>query len=238
MSQNPEAPLPQDEDAGFAFRAQMAAYDFGMKWWKEGVALVGIFLVGTLVYAKYQELQTSAQRGWTGEIAEVEQALPQTVRFGLSTATISESDKTTTRDAADKLSEIAKGAEGAAAAEAWLKAAEYYRIAGEAAQRRAALEAAVPHAEGLLHYSAEGALANLDLEEGKGDDAVARLRKLATESEGFLAEQASFDLATTLEYLERPGDALAAYNEFIVKYPESSHIEEATARKTRLASEG
>jgi tetratricopeptide (TPR) repeat protein len=238
VSQTPEAPLPQDEDAGLAFRTQMALYDFGMKYWKEGVAIVGVFLVGTLVYSKYLDLQVSAQRGWTGDIAAVEETLPDMVRFGLSGANLSDDDRTAARDVADKLSEIGKGAEGSAAAEAWLKAAEYYRIAGEGAQRRAALEAAVPHAEGLLRYSAEGAIASLDLEEGKGEDAVARLRSLSAEMDGYLAEQAAFDLGSTLEHLGDSAGAIEAYNSFITTYPESSFVEEATTRKTRLASEG
>lgn len=238
MSQTPEAPLPQDEDAGVAFRTQMALYDFGMKYWKEGVAIVGVFLVGTLVYAKYQDLQVSAQRGWTGEIAKIEETLPDDIRFGLSAANLGDEQRASAREAADQLAEVGKGAEGSAAAEAWLKAAEYYRIAGEGAQRRAALQAAVPHAQGLLRYSAEGAIASLDLEEGKGQDAVGRLRALSQELDGYLAEQASFDLASTLEHLGNTGEAIAAYNSFITTYPESAWVEEATARKTRLASEG
>lgn len=238
MSQTPELPLPQDEDAGVAFRTQMALYDFGMKYWKEGVALVIASLAFSLVYFKWQDTNRSYQRGWTGEIAEFEEGLPASVRRGLTSAGLSEEDKEATRKIADQIAEVGKKADGAAASEAWLKAAEYYRISGETTQRRAALEAAVPGAADMLRYSAEGALANLDLEEGRGDDAVTRLKTLSVELDGFLAEQAAFDLAKTLEHLERPADALAAYNDFITRFPESSHIEDATERKTRLASEG
>lgn len=238
LSENPEIPLPQDEDAGLSFRAQMGAYNFLMKFWKEGVALLAVFLVGTLIFAFWQQGERADQRGWTGETAAIEAQLPDVVRFGLTSQNLSDEDKTSTRDVADRITEVGKKAKGVAAAEAWLKAAEYYRISGEAAQRRAAIEAAIPHAAGLLRYSAEGALANLDLEEGQGDDAVKRLRKMSTELGGFLAEQATYDLAVTLEHLERDSEAMAAYDDFLSRFPESSRTDDVSKRKSRLTTEG
>lgn len=238
MAETPDLPLPQDEDAGIAFRAQMGAYDFLMRFWKEGVALVAVFLVGMLIFAFWQQGQRADQRGWTGETAAIEAQLPDPVRFGLSSRGITDEDKATTLTVADKITEVAQKASGVAAAEAWLKAAEYYRISGESAKRRAAIEAAIPHATGLLKYSAEGALANLDLEEGQGDEAVARLRKMSAELDAFLAEQATYDLAVTLEHLDRASEAMTAYDDFLARFPESSRTDEVSKRKMLLSSEG
>ncbi|MCO4745632.1 MAG: hypothetical protein KC912_12640 [Proteobacteria bacterium] len=238
MAESPDIPLPQDEDAGFAFRAQMAGYNFLMRFWREGIALVAIFLVAMLVFSFWQQKQTADQRGWTGETAEIESKLPDVVRFGLTSQNVSDEDKAATREVADRLTEVGKKASGVAAAEAWLKAAEYYRISGESTQRRAAIEAAVPHATGILRYSAEGGLANLDLEEGQGDSAVSRLRSLSTELDSFLAEQASFDLAVTLENLERKDEAVTAYDDFLTRFPESARTDDVSKRKARLAGEG
>ena len=236
LSDNPEIPLPQDEEAGAAFRAQMAAYDLTMKYWKEGVAVVVVVLAIVLVYSLYMQRQQTIQRAWTGEIATLEADLPEVVRLGLTRQNLSDDDRASTREVADRISEIGRQADGVAAAEAWLKAAEYYRIADEKAQRRAALDSALPHAEGLLRYSAVAALANLDVEEGEGERAVGRLRELEGSLSGFLGEQVAFDIAATLESLDKDAEAMTAWDAFLAKYPTSSMNSEAAARKARLAS--
>uniref|UniRef100_UPI0025A09F14 hypothetical protein n=1 Tax=Klebsiella pneumoniae TaxID=573 RepID=UPI0025A09F14 len=82
-----------------------------------------------------------------------------------------------------------------------LDAAEAFRLADKRDKQRAALTAAAEGSTGILAYAAEGGLATLELAEGQGDAAVARLRKLSESQEGYLAEQATIDLGLALEHL-------------------------------------
>lgn len=147
--------------------------------------------------------------------------------------------------AADELMTVAEGASGTAAMEAWLNASEYYRISGNTEGRRKALELASEASEGFwqrrkgpLRYAAQGGLANLELEAGNGDSAVARLRTLSDELDGYLAEQATLDLGLVLEHLGRGAEAQTVYASFQSRWPESPRLEEVEARLDRLQSGG
>lgn len=228
--------LPQ-QDAGAAFRTEMALANFLYGYWRHILALVGAVLVGALVYGQYQSWYRSGQMKTTAEISDVRAKLPEALLSPYpAQGGLSDADKQAARDGAAALVKIGESARGAARAEAYLNAAELFRQAGDASQQRAALEAASASAKGALRYAAVAGLANLDLEEGRGEDAVSRLSVLANEVDGMLAEQATLDLGLAHEHLGQPEQALSVYDAFVQKWPESPRASEAASRKARLGA--
>ncbi|MBA2321808.1 MAG: tetratricopeptide repeat protein, partial [Deltaproteobacteria bacterium] len=126
-------------------------------------------------------------------------------------------------------------ATGTASVEAWLKAAELYRLAGKPEPQRACLAAAADSDAGVLTYAANTGLAALDLEQGRPDEAIARLQRMMADEDDALAQSAALDLGLALESLGRTDEANRAYTEFATKWPASKHLEQVRARQTRLA---
>jgi hypothetical protein len=225
-------------DAGYAFRSEMAATNFLLGYWVYLVAAVVIILGSILFWGQWQNMVQRGQRGATGQIAEVEAtlpgALPDLPRLMANPVTAVTPEELTT--AAKSLEAIGADAGRTASVEAYLKAAELYRLAESPDDQRRALEHAAAGSTGTLHYAAEAALANLDLEQDNGDQSVSRLQSL-TEGEGYLAQQAMLDLALTLEHLDRKGEANTTYAQFMERWPDSKLIDEVKARQGRLEIE-
>jgi len=230
-------------DAGVLFRAEMAASNFIMGYWMYLTGVVVAVLAAILVYGQYSAWQVRDQQATAAQIAEVESELPApliqlpSMLAGEMPSEV-EDPEAELREAAVALDAIAAESPGAARVEARLKAAELYRLIGDPAAQRASLQDAADHAEGILAYSAQGALANLDLEEGNGDAAVERWRSLADNQEGYLAEQALLELGLALEALERDADAAAVYADFLAQYPESPRVDVARQRQARVQASG
>ncbi len=224
------------EDAGTAFRAEMAATNFFMGYWKHLLAVAVVFLISVLLWGEYAGMVRGEQRQASSALAKVEAELPGPVIQlpAMRAQSTAGTDDEALAAVAAKMMSLAAESDRAASVEAALKAAELYRIAGMAAERRASLEAATQHAEGVLLYSVEAALASLDLEEGNGDAAVQRYRNLQAEDDDFLAQQASVDLGMALEHLERQDEALKIYDEFLAKWPDSTRSEHVASRKAGL----
>ncbi|NCG22498.1 MAG: hypothetical protein GWP91_26070 [Rhodobacterales bacterium] len=224
------------EDAGSVFRAEMAATNFFMGYWQYILAIAVAFLVGVLVWGEYGGMVRGEQRHASAELAKVEATLPGEVMQlpAMHEQGTPGADEASLVAAAVKMTELAIQTDRAASVEASLKAAEIYRIADKPVERRVALEAARAHASGVLLYSAEAALAALDLEEGNGDGAVKRYRALMGGGDTYLAQQATVDLGLALEHLDRKEEALTVYDDFLVKWPESTRTEHVASRKAGL----
>jgi len=222
------------EGSGFALHAEMAISEFLLRYWMvlAGVAAAGI--LGLLIYGQIRNMYVESQRKTTSAIADVMADLPGDLitlaqaKAGVRPGT--DVDPEALAKAGDELADIARQGEGTASIEAWLKAAELYRIADQPDKRRGALEAAASAATGVLHYSAVAALANLDLEEGRIDDALDRFRSLQGEDQEFLAREATLDLASTLEALDRSGEAAAVYQEYLDRWPEAPDASDVSDR--------
>lgn len=231
-------------DAGVLFRAEMATTNFFLGYWPYIVGAIVAVLASILVYGQYKAYVVRGQQATAGRIAEVESTLPGAL-IELPSMMAGEVPGAETDDIEPKLLEAARALDGIAAeasraarVEARLKAAELYRLGGDAAARRASLEDAVVHAEGILAYSAAGALANLDLEEGNGDAAVDRWKQLVETQQGYLAEQAMLELGLALEALDRDAEAATVYADFLSKFPESPRVETARQRQSRVQAAG
>lgn len=219
-----------EQGAELGLRAEMAVGEFFLRHGAKIAGVVLAVLVGVGVYGQWRSMAYASQQGTTSAIADALAELPGDGNGPSRLLMLAQQrlnpggdfDAAKVESVATKLVDIAKGASGAAATEAWLKAAELYRMAGKTAERRTALEGALASAEGVLAYAATAALANLDLEEGKADEGLARFQALTQDPDVFLAKQATKDLAAAQVALGRGADAKVTYDGYLTRWPDAA----------------
>lgn len=242
----PQPPAPSDgggadydldaSGGGLGLRAEMGVQEFMLKHGPRVLVLLAVGVVAIGVYGWWRDADLNAQRAAAARIAAVEADLPADLlqlaqgRAGIGSAP----DPAEITDEAERLMAIGDESRGTVAVEAWLKAAELYRLADDPAGRRAALDKAATNGHGVLRYAAVAALANLDLEQDKADEGIARLQALTTDPAPFLARQATLDLAGALHAIGRTDDARAAYARFLSTWPDAPEVEEAQTRLDAL----
>lgn len=226
----------EPEDASVAFRAEMWASDFLLRYWMQLAGVTVFFLVSVAIYGQYDASYTRGQRATTKAVADIEQNLDMPVsRMGIKRVTDQELDVAKLSEAASELVSTGASGTGAAAFEANIKAAELYRLADDAAGRRKALEAAASDSTGVLRYAALAGLAALDIEQDNIDAGLDRYRQLTQDADAYLAQQATLDLASAQEAVGRGDDAVATYDGFLAKWPEATLVEEIQTRRDRAA---
>lgn len=230
----------EPEDAGVAFRTEMWMTDFLMKYWMVIAGVTVAFLVGVFIYGQMSNMYTAGQRRTTAAVADIESELPTDV-FSMAQIKAGfnkneELDVAQLKEAAAELVSTASNGDDTAAVEALLKAAELYRLADDVAGRRSALEKAAATSDGVLRYAAEAGLANLDIEQDKAEEALERFRKLAKDTDAYLAQQATLDLAGALEALGRDSEAVDAYDAYINKWSTATNIDEVRQRKDKAVA--
>ena len=228
------------DGAGVAFRTEMAVSNFVLGYWKPMVAVVIAGLVGTLVYGLWANEQQAAQRAFTGESAEVVETQGLDLQTLAQQKALSNAEKpfdgSKAATAASSILAIAEKASGVAAYEGAMKAAEFARFGGDAATRRAALELAQKRAtDDVFQLAAAGALATLDVEEGKGADAVARFDALRADK-GFVGRRAALELASVQEALGRNDEAKATLSDLLTRWPDAPEKVDVDARLARLGA--
>jgi len=224
--------LPEQE-AGFLFRLEMWSTNAILGYWKHLVAVILVVLLAILVYGQYTSTHRRNQRALTAEIAEVWSTLPAQAIPGQLT----DEQKAALRTAADDLARIAGEGNGTAAAEAWLKAAELYRLLGETESQQAALVAAERYARGALLYAARSGVANIEMQSGDPETALATYRALMEEMDGYLAQDAALSLGLAYEHFDRMAEARSVYTEFLAQWPDSSLAEQVQKRMDHLRVE-
>jgi tetratricopeptide (TPR) repeat protein len=231
----------EKEGPGIGFQIEMWITDTLVRYWRVMAGTIVAVLVAALLYGQYLSWYQSSQRRSTGSIADVQgeldQSLEDLVRIKAGEVPDKHIDSAKVTEAANRLVEVARSASGTASVEASLKAAELFRIAGDNAGRRSALEVAAPHAQGVLKYAVEAGLATLDVEQGSADAAITRYRELQRLDDA-LARMATLDLATALEALDRKAEAVAAYDEFLQKWPDAPEKADVESRRARSAGQG
>ncbi|TVQ93169.1 MAG: hypothetical protein EA397_05185 [Deltaproteobacteria bacterium] len=125
-------------------------------------------------------------------------------------------------EVADELMVIARdGGASAGGAQAALHAAELYRLAEQHEPRRAALDKARQARQSVHRFSAELALAQLELSAGNLDAAEAILRPWIKPQHGFFGQHAALQLARAYRRADRKGDAIATLQELQQIWPAS-----------------
>lgn len=229
MSEPIEVPV---DEAGLTFKFEMAIKNFLLGFWPAIVGTIGVVLVGFLIYGQYQSWNLNNQRKITAETNKIVAELP----VPMPMQPLSEEDRKELITGADKMMKIGEEGRATARVEAYLRAAEAYREAGATDKQRRALEAAADGATGPLRYSALAGLANLDLEAGEADAAIAKLEQLMAQENGFEGEQAALDLGLVLEQLDRQDEARGVYEKFQQRWPESARKDIVTARLDALSA--
>jgi tetratricopeptide (TPR) repeat protein len=223
-------------EAGLAFKSEMWAMNMLLGYWKHILGVICVGLGSILVYGQYQNSVLRTQRAISADIAATLNELPGELHElpAILETGIGDVKPEAIRAVAAKLQEIAADKKGTARVEALLKAAEIYRVINDTDAQRAVLDIAAGQSKGALAYASHSALANLDLEQGNGDGAVARFEKLRADSQGFFAQQATMDLALALEHLGKHTEAQQLYSDFLTSWPESGFTEEVGRRLSTL----
>jgi len=212
--------------------------DFFMRHWKTVAAILGAILVGALVYGEMQSMYQADQRAATAAIASVENGLsksPQEYMVMRAMTGMQDADKTELKAAADALMGQAEASSDTASIEAYLKAAEWYRLIDDEANQRAAFEKAAETATGALRYAAVAGLANLDLETENNDSAISRFNQLASE-DSYFGRQATIDLINTYDALGQNDAALAACDTFLKRWPNAAEAVSVQELRKRAES--
>ncbi|MFM2161456.1 MAG: hypothetical protein RLZZ383_968 [Pseudomonadota bacterium] len=228
------------DGAGVAFRTEMAVSNFVLGYWKPMVGVVVAGLVGTLVYGLWSNEQQAQQRTITGEIADVIATQGLDLQTLAQQKALSNAEKpfdgSKAATAAASILAIAEKASGVAAYEGAMKAAEFARFGGDAATRRAALDLAQQRAtDPVFQLAAAGAIATLDVEEGKGADAVTRFDALRADK-GFVGRRAALELASVQEALGRVEEAKATLADLVSRWPDAPEKVDVDARLARLGT--
>lgn len=226
----------EPQQAGMAFRAEMWAMDTLLGYWPYLIGGLAVILGAIFFYGQYSTFARNQQRFASKQIAQVEEVLPERVAaLSYLQAGGQPIDIAQAVEAAVNLEAVE--ATGAARTEAMLKAAELYRIAAKPEEQRMALEVASSTGTGVLHFVAESAIANLELEAGENDAAVKRLRALSQAHDDYLGEQAALDLGLILEQLDRKDEALAVYSSFLSRWTDSPRSEDVRKRQAALGED-
>ncbi|MDP2311513.1 MAG: hypothetical protein Q8P41_01295 [Pseudomonadota bacterium] len=234
------APVEQDT----LFRLQMAASDFIIGNAKYLGYLVGIVLLGTLVYGTVTSWLASREAEEFAEIARIDRKMPKVedlARFGLAPM----DDKTDTarmanvEEGAKRYTALGDDAHGAAAVYAYLKAADAWERVGKPDEVLAVLKkASDEHVKDLPGYTASAAYAAALLDAGKTDEALGVYREMAGRLEGFFAERSLLLLADAQIAAGRQADAKLVIAEFRQRFPQSPRASEVAALEARAGSAG
>ncbi len=237
-----DASAPPEQDA--LFRLQMAASDFILGNAKYLGYIVGLVLLGTLIYGATSSWLASREAEEYAAISRIDFKMPKVedlAKFGLAPM----DDKT---DAA-RMSNVEEGARryaaagdeahGAAAVYAYLKAADAWERVDKPDEALAVLEKASKiGAKDLPGYTAGAAYAAALIDAGKTDEALQVYRDMAGRLEGFFAERSLLALADAQIAAGRQADAKLVIAEFRQRFPQSPRASEVAALELRAGSAG
>lgn len=233
---------PADQDADLAFRAQMAVYHYVLGYWKQGVAIIGVVLLGAFVVGQTSTHIRDQQRESSAALAEVERTLPEAsllVQYGLIPR-FDLADPVAVQKleaAAEAFEQVARDGHGLARAEAWFRAGDLWDQLGKSERAMPAFEQAYDADRGGIYtYAAGNRLALMHRERGENDAARTILRDLGSDLDGFLAEQALLDLMTMLEDEGDADGVRRIASEFRVRFENSPRLDLVGEVEARLAA--
>ncbi|MDP2306713.1 MAG: hypothetical protein Q8P18_11880 [Pseudomonadota bacterium] len=236
----PAPPVEQDQ----LFRLQMAASDFLLGNAKYFGYLVGLVLLGTLVYGVTTSWLAAREAEEFAAIARIDFKMPkveQLAQFGL--APMDDKADTTrmanVEEGARRYTAAGDEAHGAAAVYAYLKAADTWERVDKPDQALLALQKASEiGAKDLPGYTAGAAYAAALIDAGKTDEALTLYRDMAGRLDGFYAERSLILLANAQIAAGRQADAKLVIAEFKQRFPQSPRIAEVAALEARAGSAG
>ncbi|MGC6493559.1 MAG: hypothetical protein ACON5B_12030 [Myxococcota bacterium] len=225
-------------DAELGFRAEMAVTDFVMRYAVQLGAVVGVALLGTLMWGVWDSYNLTAQQNASSEISQILRELDTPAQqLSMQRAMGQEVETDGISSTAQSLEAAADGMGYPANAEALLQAAELHRLAGSADAQRAALTKASALSSGMLAFAAEGGLASLDMQAGDADAAIGRWQAFTSSSDTFLAREATRELARTLVLAGKADQAVNAFDNYLNTWPDAADAETVREERERAAAE-
>ncbi len=227
------ADQPQSEvrppETDMLLKAQMAVVDVFLAYWKHLFGGVLVFLAIVFVVGQWQDHQKGVAREHYDALVVIDQTLePAEPQAGPPAPEV-------LKKAAEQYEGVARGASGAVAAEAWLKAAAAWKEGGDAERQIAALAAASGlELEGALAYGARMAHAQAVLAAGRTDEGLAALRSHAGLFTGFYAEQALLTLVRAQADAGREEEAKQTLSEFKLRFGAQAQAAAVKALEARL----
>lgn len=197
---------------------------------EQQMALVGAPSFGRLMSVAYGDSEAVAR--------ELVNADPLAVTLYL-VGDLDDATRAEVKAGADQLATIGANGKGAAAAEAWIEAAELQRVLGDAAARKSSLEQALPHAQGAIAHGIRLALAAIAADGGDVDGAIAMLRASESDpADRFVAQDAAFQIGRLLESAGRGSEAQAQYDSFLTRWPDAPMAADVKARQAPASPAG
>ena len=195
--------LPEFEysDEDVLLQAQMWVYNFVMQHWKKMLYGFGAVLLVVLVQGVYSDNVVQGQRAVHAEVAMVKYELPEPnpmAQYGLAPKDNPNDAKrmTALRASAKELERIASEGSGSAAWFAWVDAATVWERATETdAQIVALTKASELSVDETLSTVSKMQLANVYMQTGKTDDAIALLEGMTGVSSPDIKAQVCLNLS-------------------------------------------
>lgn len=244
-NEQPDAPItPADQEADLFFKVQMQLAHWVYGYWKQGIAGIGTVLLLTLIIGQTSTCLRDQQRDGSAAMAAVERTLPEPsplAQYGLAPL----DDLTDTEHvaalerAAQAYEDVAESSNRLAGAEAWLRAANTWARAGNDERASIAYDNAYKADPGGVYtYAAGNRLAAIYREAGRSDDAASLYREMASDLEGFLAEQALLDLMGLQIEAGDPASIQRLAAEFRARFDNSPRLEQVQLLEAEAATTG
>jgi tetratricopeptide (TPR) repeat protein len=227
--QDDQVPEPLQE-GDVLFRVQMRVADAFFEHWKRGLLLLLSSLLLVLTVATWKNRLRDAQRDTTASIAAIDRKMPevdQLAAMGLAPLDdLNDPARVQLLEAiARKYEEVAGAGSKASAAEAWLKAGDTWDRLGRPEDAARAYQGALgAFTMGPFGHTATNALAAARVAQGDTEGAAELYRSMATNSDGYSAERAQYDLASALGAGGDAAGAISAYKQFQTRYPDSDLV--------------
>lgn len=224
----------REEDVLFKVQMGIAHAFYG--YWKHGVGVIVFGLAVVFVVGTWKNHVRDSQREVHAEVSKISRTLSAGLeKHAEDPAMI----KAQSIEGAKRLEAVAAAGEGPAAAYAWIKAAQAWKLAEDPARELACWQAASKlDLKGALASSVALGLAGAMVDAGDIDGAVGVLKAEAARGEGYEAQRALLEVGRTYELAGRPAEGILALEEFEKRFPDSALKDEAAASLGRMRGQG
>lgn len=241
----PKIPItPSEQEADVLFRLQMKLAHLFLGYWKQGLIVLGVILLGSLFFGLGQGAVRDARRDASSEIASVVDKLPAAdplAAYGLAAPDdlTDQARVTALTQSAESFETIGQGRSGVSGARAWLRAGDTWLRLGNKDRALAAFEKAYAKKDiDILGYAAGNHIANIALEKGDKARAAQVLRDLATSQKGIYAEKALIDLMEIQISNSESDAAKKTAAEFKARFSKSPRLEQVALLEAKASVSG
>jgi hypothetical protein len=235
---------PSDQEADVLFRVQMKVADIVLGYWKQGLGVLGVVLLASLVVGLTQGWIRDSRRSASAAIARVTEGIPAPdplSAYGLAPQDdLNDPSRVASlRESAEAFEKVAREASGVGRATAWIKAGELWIRVNDPNRALEAFRAARKASDDdILGYTAGSQVARILADQGDTAGARTMLRELATSGKGLLGERPLMEIMK-LQLEERDAEGVKkSAAEFRARFAKSPRLDEVAALEARAAALG